>query len=1041
MKSFFQGLSFRIWFPFAFSITILLVSLLILYPNRQGSLFRKNFETELDQLAHTTALGVNLALRNNDFEGLAEVVSLSDDNSEIEFVAIIEIDSSGQEAVFASKPESYDQLQILDPDLNKYLIKKQALNSEVLQGYVILAVSNEVIEKSIFQINYPIYVFLGILMIMSLGLFYGIAERIASPISYLTEVSNRLQTGDYEIEIDKISNVNEISDLNTSLILLKEYLKTAKIQNEKFNLQLEEQILIRTDALEQTKDRLIEAQRVANLGNYEVNLSSGEWYNSAIIDEIFGIPSNFDRKINSWKLLLNEQNNNELIDAFYKCRIFKKSFNKDMKIQHYVTREEKWISITGAPVVSPDGEIRVIRGTIQDISDRKAIEKEIEKLSLVAKRTSNGVVITDPELKITWANEGFLRMSGYSLEEIQGRTPRMFQFEKTDRKIASLIKERVLKGKDVTAEILNRGKDGNEYWLQLNIVPMREDSGEIVGYMAVEVDITELKENETLIQQQVALQNILIDISSTYININIDEIESVISSSLEKMGRFVDADRAYIFDYDFKEGTTSNTYEWCATGIEPELDNLQQLPIEIFPDWVEQHQKKLPFLVEDVNNLPIAAEGDSNLRSILEPQGIQSLITIPIFEGQVLQGFVGFDSVRGKRKYADEEIKLLTLFGQMIVNVKQKQRVQKQLQIQEEKYRNIIANMNLGFLEVDSEDVILNANASFCQMSGYSVEELRGNKGVDLFLSDENGKKVVLQKNILRKVGQSDVYEVEVLDKAGNRRWWLISGGPNYNDAGELVGSIGIHLDITEQKKLENDQRQLLSLTQNQNDRLKNFAHIVSHNLRSHAANLSGMISFLEVEDKQFATNPFFQNFKNVIDNLMESIQNLSEVADIQTNESADLDKLNLVEIVNSSILNVSALARTSQVQIRIDANQPKIWVQGNLTYLESIVLNLLTNAIKYSDPKKERFVKISFDISPEWTILSVADNGLGIDLKRQGRKMFGMYKTFHDHPDSRGIGLFITKNQVEALGGKIEVESKEGVGSTFKVYLKTNES
>jgi PAS domain S-box-containing protein len=1040
MNPLFKSLSFRIWLPFAISISVLLLSLLILYPNRQGELFRKNFQSELDQLAKTTALGVEVALDNSDFESLGQIVDLATSGTNLEFIAITELDSAGNERVFVSNPQDYDPEKILNLDSANLLVQSQKFSSSFSNGKVILAITREAVDRAIFEINYPIYVFLGILMILSLGLFYGLAQRISTPISYLTDVSNQLTTGNYELDINLVSGVNEISDLNLSLIQLKEYLAKAKVQNEKFNQQLEEQILIRTDDLEQAKNRLFDAQKVANLGNYEVDLLTGAWSNSTIIDEIFQIPDGFTKDINSWQQLLSPSNAQSVIDEFYKCKVFNRNFKSDMKIHSSDDSSlEKWISITGAPVKEKNGEVRFIRGTIQDISDRKAFEKEIEKLSLVAKKTSNCVVMTDTELKIIWVNESFLRLSGYSFEEVLGQTPKMFQFEKTDRKVASSIREMVKMGKDVTAEILNRGKHGNEYWLQLNIVPMREESGEISGYIAVEVDITELKIKEAQIQKQVALQNILIDISATYINLNIDNVDATINGSLQKLGRFVDADRAYIFDYDLKNSTATNTFEWCESGIEPEIHNLQSVPMEYIPDWVEIHLQNIPLVINDVNSLPVAAPGETNLRSILEPQGIKSLITIPIFAGDQLDGFVGFDSVKASRDYAGEETKLLVLFAQMLVNVKDKQKAQRKLLLQEEKYRNIIANMNLGFLEVDVDDYIVNANASFCEMSGFELEELLGRKAVELFSENDRSKKIIHQKNILRKTGKSDVYEVEVRDKTGNRKNWLISGGPNYNDAGEMVGSVGIHLDISDQKKLQEAQRKLLTLTQNQNDRLKNFAHIVSHNLRSHAANLTGMISFLEVEDSHFAGNPFFQNFKNVIDNLMESIQNLSEVADIQTNENTLINPQNLVDITNSSILNVLALARASEVTIQFQPESRNILVNGNLSYLESIVLNLLTNAIKYSDPKKSKKVEITIESDSTWTVLKVADNGLGIDLKRQGRKMFGMYKTFHDHPDARGIGLFITKSQVEAMGGKIEVESEEGIGSTFKVSLKSN--
>ena len=1000
-------------------------------------MFKRNFQSELTQLARTTALGVEVALDHDDFENLDQIMDLVTSGANLEFVAITEFDSLGKEHVFVSNPVSHDAQKILALDSVNLLVKSAKFQSVSTNGRIILAITKKAIDKIIFEINYPIYVFLGILMALSLGLFYGFAKRISAPISVLTEVSNQLKTGNYDLEINSVSEVNEISGLNLSLIQLKEYLQQAKIQNDQFSQKLEKEILLRTEDLEKTKTRLIDAQKVANLGNYEIDLFTGNWNNSSIIDQIFEIPEDFVKNANSWKKLLSPENARILQNEFTTSSLLNQPFRLDLKIFSYQNPKiEKWITISGAPVVSNNDVIRYIRGIIQDISYRKAFEKEIEKLSLVAKKTSNCVIITDSKLTIIWVNDSLLKLSGYTFEEVIGNTPSMFQFEKTDKKVSRYIKERIMSGQDVTAEILNQGKFGNEYWLQLNIVPLREESGEISGYIAVEVDITDKKNAEEQIRKQVGLQNILIDISSTYINLNIEDLEATIQSSLENLGKFVDADRAYIFDYDFKDNTTSNTYEWCAKGIEPEIHNLQKLSMDYFPDWVNAHLQNLPLVIEDVGALPSSKDGEVSLKDILEPQGILSLIAIPIFERNSLSGFVGFDSVRMNRAYAEEEIKLLTLFGQMLVNVKQKQKAQRQLVIQEEKYRNIIANMNLGFLEVDVEDRILNANPSFCEISGYELHELVGKRGVDLFVEKEAAKKLISKKNSLRKTGQSDVYEVEIANKFGEKRWWLISGGPNYNDAGNFIGSVGIHLDITDQKRLQNEQFQLLQLTRNQNDRLRNFAHIVSHNLRSHAANLLGMIDFMEVEDKNFAKNPFIQNFKNVINNLMESIQHLSVVADLQVNEDIRMEAVDLVDVINSSILNVTALARNNHVAICFDPIVKPVYVKGNLPYLESITLNLLTNAIKYSDPAKDKFVELRIYEKTDRIILEVMDNGLGIDLKRQGRKLFGMYKPFHEHPDAKGIGLFITKNQVEAIGGKIEVESKEGIGTTFKVYL-----
>jgi len=109
--------------------------------------------------------------------------------------------------------------------------------------------------------------------------------------------------------------------------------------------------------------------------------------------------------------------------------------------------------------------------------------------------------------------------------------------------------------------------------------------------------------------------------------------------------------------------------------------------------------------------------------------------------------------------------------------------------------------------------------------------------------------------------------------------------------------------------------------------------------------------------------------------------------------------------------------------------------------YLESIVLNFLTNSIKYRSEDRPLKIIVDAEKSGGYVKLSVTDNGRGIDLKRHRKKLFGMYKTFHKHKDARGVGLFITKNQIEAMEGKVEVESTPGIGTTFHTYLKHEEN
>ena len=169
-------------------------------------------------------------------------------------------------------------------------------------------------------------------------------------------------------------------------------------------------------------------------------------------------------------------------------------------------------------------------------------------------------------------------------------------------------------------------------------------------------------------------------------------------------------------------------------------------------------------------------------------------------------------------------------------------------------------------------------------------------------------------------------------------------------------------------------------------------------------------------------------------ENLQQTVEDLSDVISVSFNK-ANLHAVSLYEVIEKNIDSLSNQIRNANIKIE---NQVDIdtKIQGVPAYIESIVLNFITNAIKYRSPERDSYLKIYSKVKKDKTILFFEDNGLGMDLKRHGDRLFQMYKTFHTHKDSRGLGLFITKNQIESMNGKIQVESMENVGTTFKIIL-----
>jgi len=553
-------------------------------------------------------------------------------------------------------------------------------------------------------------------------------------------------------------------------------------------------------------------------------------------------------------------------------------------------------------------------------------------------------------------------------------------------------------------------------------------------------DRTTQYEAQDNLDQELKLQEVLIDIASTYINLDLKDVENTINQSLEKMGRFVQADRSYIFDYDNEQKTTSNTYEWCNEGIEPEIDNLQDMPMELFPQWVQAHQKGEAFYVPDV--FALEDDGDEGLRSILEPQGIKSLIAIPMKDRNELVGFVGFDSVQMHHNYSEKEQKLLHLFGQMLINIRNRQKWEKQLRVQEEKYRNIIANMNLGLLEVNNEDTILFANQTFCEMSGLSLKELKGQKASSLFEPLEK-KELIKEKPVFGEFNITDSYELRIKNKKGSERWWYSSGAPNFNDKGQHIGRIGIYLDISEQKNLEIELAKAKSVAEDAAKSKELFLANMSHEIRTPLNVIIGMIRELGKQNLGADQRFYVAQSDSAAKHLLTILNHILDMAKIDSGELM-LEKhdfsISAVATNAYSILHSQAKEKNLAISIHIDKSIHAAHI-GDEGRLRQILINILGNAIKFTESGFVDFrVELVQEFDTEQKIrFKVRDTGIGMSeefLKKIFNKFSQEQSDSNRKYEGTGLGMTIAREMVLLMGSDIIIDSKKGDGTTVSFEL-----
>lgn len=247
---------------------------------------------------------------------------------------------------------------------------------------------------------------------------------------------------------------------------------------------------------------------------------------------------------------------------------------------------------------------------------------------------------------------------------------------------------------------------------------------------------------------------------------------------------------------------------------------------------------------------------------------------------------------------------------------------------------------------------------------------------------------------------------------------------------------IGTHTDITTQKQDEQSVNDALTIATEHNNKLKNFAHIVTHNLKQHTANFESLLDFYEEATDTTEKEEIIEHLKTLSHSLTKTISNLNDVVHVQNSKSKEVKKIFIAKEINNILGLLHFVISENKAVIHNNINK-KLFLYFISSYFESIIQNLLSNAIKYKHPDRDPVISIDCAYDQQEFKLIISDNGMGIDLDKYGDDIFGLYKTFHNNSDSEGVGLYLIKNQIESFGGRITVESTVGEGTTFTIHAK----
>ena len=654
---------------------------------------------------------------------------------------------------------------------------------------------------------------------------------------------------------------------------------------------------------------------------------------------------------------------------------------------------------------------------------------ETQKLALVADRTDQAVIITDQWGMIEWVNAGFVRQTGYTFEEARGRKPgHLLQGPETDLRSVAQIREKLAAGEPIEIEILNYHKNGQKYWLHLEIQPIRDASGQISNFMALERDITERVRTEYRRRLQYKVSQALTD--SPTIAVGMAQCLQAIAKVLgwpgavfwsPQEGQRLRAESAWF--------ATDRDYSLLRTTLEPFSPQLGEcLPGRV---W-EQGQPTWVTLASEVPDDP----WHESARTL----GIKAACAFPCKVGDKSFGIIELLSSQAEEPDQDL-IQLFSSLGTQMGQFIERKLAEAEIEQQRDFALQVMNAMGQGLTVSDEKGVFTFANAAYARLVGCQPEQLIGRKPHDFAFDEDIPKLEEAAK--ARREGESSTLELRIRRPDGTPVYALVTVVPHRRD-GRVVGAIATITDLTERRKVEIELQRTKEQAEDANRAKSEFLATMSHEIRTPMNGIIGMSGLLLDSQLSSHQQEMVEAVRTSGEALMSIIEDVLDFSKIEASRVEILAEEFELDVIVESVMDLFAqksIEKGLDLVVHVRPDVPAR-VRADAGRLRQILLNLVGNAVKFTECGHV-ILRVSHDSASDGRQnlrFEVLDSGIGMSQEQISR-LFVPFSQADASTTRRfggtGLGLAICKRLIELMGGKMnEVSSSPGSGSIFSFQI-----